>query len=243
MVTSIIVTENACKSVNILSNSSADSREVSTRSSSLVQEQVGKSLVAGRVSYEERSPDQNQLRSDCNGCCLGLRTGLRDLQDKLEYYQYGGGGPKISHSDQTLDDEISVIICASPHAEKIFWLTPSQRVVRPGSVTPDGYTASQVVVLNDTCVTASLSVKSLDGVTPENDEVTIIAKNRYGMTEFSLKLLSTLSTASSATEQTDSNVISAEISSSHRPTFNLIYLSFSVVIHSLLLYVYQKITL
>ncbi len=186
--------------------------------------------MAGRVSYEERSPDQNQLRSDCNGCCLGLRTGLRDLQDKLEYYQYGGGGPKISQSDQSRDDEVSVIICASFQAEKIFWITPSQRVVRPGSATPDGYTASQIVVLNDTCVTATLSVKSVDGVTPENDEVVIIAKNRYGMTEFSLKLLST------APSQQDSNVISAEISSSHRHTFNLVYTSISVVIHSLLLY-------
>ena len=222
--------------MNSLANSSADSKEVSTRSSSLIQEQVGKSLVAGRVSYEERSPDQNQLRSDCEGCCLGLRTGLRDLQDKLEYYQYGGGGPKISLSDQSLDNEISVNICASPQAEKIFWITPSQRVVRPGSATPDGYTASQIVVVNDTCVTASLSVKSLDGVTLENDEVTIIAKNRYGMTEFSLKLLTALSTSSSQTEQTDSNVISAEISSSHRPSYSLVYVSFSVVIHSLLLY-------
>jgi hypothetical protein len=186
--------------------------ETSKETTKPFQENSEKSLVAGRVSYEERSPDEAQ-RSDCDGCCLGLRTGLRDLQEKLEYYQHGGGGPRIS---LTPNNENSVIICANPPPDKIFWITPTNRIVRPGNVTPDGFFASPMIVLNDTCVTASLTVESSSNAMQENNEVTVVAKNRYGMTEYVSKL-----------SRPDPEVlISAEISSCDRPKFRTVLLLF-----------------
>jgi hypothetical protein len=178
-------------------------KEMSTKAS-MVQD-FGKSLVAGRVSYEQRGSDEVQSMTDCDGCCLGLRTGLRDLQEKLEYYQYGGGGPRIRLIEQT-EDLISVSICANPPTDKVFWITPHNQVVKPGAVTNDGYNASQIVTLNETCVTVTLSYKLPESVSLET-EVTIIAKNRNGMNDFVVKLFEVSGHLSS---------ISAEISNSKR---------------------------
>ena len=196
-------------------------KEMSTKAS-LVQD-FGKSLVAGRVSYEQRSSDEVQSVTDCDGCCLGLRTGLRDLQDKLEYYQYGGGGPRISLIDQT-EDSLSVSICANPPTDKVFWITPNNRVVKPGSVTNDGYNSSQIVTLNETCVSVTLSYKLSESVTSDSDatpdnDVTIVAKNRNGMNDFVVKLFQVSGHLSS---------VSAEISTSKCLTPNVVVLLLTV---------------
>lgn len=188
-------------------------KEMSTKAS-LIQD-FGKSLVAGRVSYEQRSTDQVQSKTDCDGCCLGLRTGLRDLQDKLEYYQYGGGGPRISLTEQ-MEDSLSVTVCANTATDKIFFITPNNRVVYPDTVTNDGYNASKILTLNETCVSVTLSYNLSESVTLENrHEVTIIAKNRNGMNDFVVKLIGVSGHLSS---------VSAEISLSKCLTPNVILL-------------------
>ena len=169
-------------------------------------------VVAGRVSYEERVSG-DEPRTECHGCCVGLNTGLKDLQEKLEYYQSVSTGPRIERADPSDASDaltqVTLIICDDP--ETIFWITPTDRVVRPGGVTVDGFFASPVIALNDSCISASLSV---DAATAEADSVTLVARNRHGMSDFVLRL----------PRPDPEIVISAEISSSWRHRFDSVTL-------------------
>jgi hypothetical protein len=57
--------------------------------------------VAGKVSYEERSAADDR-RTGCQGCCLGLETGMKDLQEKLEYFKSVSTGPRLTRSSENL---------------------------------------------------------------------------------------------------------------------------------------------
>ena len=171
-------------------------------------------VVAGRVSYEERVSGDEPRTAECHGCCVGLNTGMKDLQEKLEYYQSVSTGPRIERADASdAVTQVTLIICDDP--ETIFWITPTDRVVRPGGVTVDGYFASPVIAMNDSCISASLSV---DAATSDADSVTLVAKNRHGMSDFVSRL----------SRPVPEIVISAEISASWRHTFNPVTLGFYI---------------
>jgi hypothetical protein len=115
--------------------------------------------------------------------------------------------------------QLSIIVCNNPN--DIFWMTPTDRILRPGGATTDGFFASPLVALNDSCVLASLTV---DSVTSESDAVTLVAKNRHGMSDL----------VSKGFRHANEIVISAEISASRRHVLNsvtlLLFLSISLVV-------------
>lgn len=54
------------------------------------------------------------LQNDCQGCCIGLRAGLTDLQSKLEYYQSSQSVPRITQlpsveRGDNQDDQVTTV--------------------------------------------------------------------------------------------------------------------------------------
>ena len=159
-------------------------------------------VVAGKVSYEERRLTDDH-RPECDSCCIGLTSRVKDLQQKLEYFQFSSSAPRITPSENVdASRTVTFIICDFP--ENVFWVTPTDIVLRPGGASRDGFAASPIVTLNESCVIAAMTIES---VMNEGDYVTLVAKNRHGMSDFVTKV--TVS---------DEIVMSAEISSSHRHT-------------------------
>jgi len=156
-------------------------------------------VVAGKVSYEERSLSDDH-RPECDACCIGLTSRVKDLQQKLEYFQFASTAPRITPSENVdASRQVTFVICDFP--DTVFWVTPTDRVLRPGGASVDGFMASPVVTLNDSCIIASMTI---DGVTNDGDAVTVVAKNRHGMSDYVTKV------------SVSEIVMSAEISASHR---------------------------
>jgi hypothetical protein len=94
---------------------------------------------------------------ECGGCCLGLSSGLTDLQEKLHYLQNGdGAAPRVSLAAATTEDagmQFNGVVCNSPDLVPIFL---NQEQIQP---TIASYNASAVKICSATNRMARFLIK------------------------------------------------------------------------------------